>query len=225
MIRQQRGFTIVELLIAMAIFSFMSVILSAGIIRLFQIYEAGASIRVSQQAGRTIAEQITRDAQSADTVVVGNDPSGTGRYTTICLLTNQIVNNTPTLSGPMYYVYDSTGGSYALTDQIGLWEKKVSLTSGDTQAQLEGQCTAPTNTTGAQQVSTNDTSVIVLTGKDFTENLLAAKLSIASNYDLNNIISPVVPAAGAQCSGGSGSRYCAITNLDITAGPTGGGGS
>jgi prepilin-type N-terminal cleavage/methylation domain-containing protein len=223
MSEEQRGYTMVELLIAMAIFSFMSVILSVGIVRLFEIYQAGASIRVSQQAGRTIAQQISRDAQGADVVVVGNDPTGTGRYTTICLLTNQVVNNTPTLSGPMYYVYNASGHYAFNANQIGLWEKKVSLTSGATQAQLEGQCAAPADTNGAQQISTNDTSVLVLSGKDFTENLLAAKLSIASNYDLADIIA-ADPVTGGQCAGGSTTRYCAITNLDITAGPTGGGG-
>jgi prepilin-type N-terminal cleavage/methylation domain-containing protein len=227
--RQQQGFTIVELLIAMAIFSIMSVILSSGIIRLFALYQSGASIRLSQQAARTIAEQVTRDAQGADVIVAGPDPSFTGRYNTLCFLTTQTTTTTTeTLSGPEYFVVDDSGGNYALTDQNDLWQMKVrekattaSQTPAQIQAQLESQCTPPGQTQQAQRVSPSDTSVITFGGSDVSGSLLSGVLSVASNNALADIVSANL-TSGATCTP-STTSICAVTNLNLTAGPLGGG--
>ena len=66
----QRGFTIIELLIATAIFSVIVLIATTVLIRIGQQYYKGVTMSKTQEAGRAVMEDITRVVQfsSSDTV-------------------------------------------------------------------------------------------------------------------------------------------------------------
>jgi prepilin-type N-terminal cleavage/methylation domain-containing protein len=233
-IKRQRGFTIVELLVAMAIFSFMSVILSAGITRLFQIYQAGTSIRASQQSAATISAKITRDVQAAQVVAVSNSYPMAGAYSSnfsaVCIL-NPVSTTTAnqTLDGSIYFVYSSSG-SYSPNDQIGVYEETglqiknvpVSAVTGlPTQGQLNNACTnaIPASTAGSTLLSTSDTSAIIFNAGFVTNNgvtLVQVLLSMAANADLANIDpTRTTSTTGGYCIDGTQARYCSVTNLNI----------
>lgn len=61
----QRGFTFIELTIAMALFSMVLISLTAGIIQLYKIYQAGLGVRNTQQVARVISDDITRVGREA----------------------------------------------------------------------------------------------------------------------------------------------------------------
>ena len=63
-IKDQAGFTLTELLLAMAFFSYILLALTAGYIQLNRQYVKGQTVREVHQAGRVLMEQITRDIRS-----------------------------------------------------------------------------------------------------------------------------------------------------------------
>ena len=65
MTNNQRGFTLVELLLATAVFSIALVGITAAIIQLFKAYQSGVSIRKTQNAARVISEELTRQARAS----------------------------------------------------------------------------------------------------------------------------------------------------------------
>ena len=74
------GFTLVELIVALAFFSFMLLIVSAGFLQVGKIYQAGVASRRTQQAARGTIDDITREVRAAGTI----DPAtGVGR---LCLV-------------------------------------------------------------------------------------------------------------------------------------------
>src|SRR5579859_2625197 len=77
------GFTLVELIVAMAFFSFMMAIISIGFIQITHIYQAGVSSRRTQEAGRSIMEDIAREVRSASAI---DSSSGIG---VLCLTGGQ----------------------------------------------------------------------------------------------------------------------------------------
>lgn len=88
-IKRQAGFTLVELLISMAIFSFVLMIIVSGIIHLLKQYQAGVSARNVQQNSRYALDDITRTARisraanaSADTLCLTTEGGKTIYYVT-----------------------------------------------------------------------------------------------------------------------------------------------
>lgn len=68
------GFTLVELLVAMAFFSFMLLIISVGVIQVARIYQSGVAARRTQSAARAVVEDVTREVRDARRLaVVTND--------------------------------------------------------------------------------------------------------------------------------------------------------
>lgn len=65
----QRGFTLVELLLATAVFSIALVAITAALIQLFKMYQSGISIRKTQHSARVISEELTVKARAAQTVI------------------------------------------------------------------------------------------------------------------------------------------------------------
>ncbi|HEX7260055.1 MAG TPA: type II secretion system protein [Candidatus Saccharimonadia bacterium] len=65
----QKGFTLVETVLAMAIFTFVLLILVGALTGLYRIYRATAGIRDTQQQARTVSEEITRATRNASYVI------------------------------------------------------------------------------------------------------------------------------------------------------------
>lgn len=64
-INKQKGFTIIELLIATTIFSFVLLIATTGIIRIGNLYYKGITVAKTQDAIRNISDELTRSVQFA----------------------------------------------------------------------------------------------------------------------------------------------------------------
>lgn len=63
--RNQKGFTLVELLLATAVFSIALIAITAAVIQLFKAYQSGISIRKTQSTARILSEELTRQARSS----------------------------------------------------------------------------------------------------------------------------------------------------------------
>lgn len=89
------GFTMVELLFAVANFAFIMMIAISAFIAVMQVYNKASFARQTQQAARTAIDQISRDVQSAHSYwlsdITSPSPSpmcidGSGQSTCLCLL-------------------------------------------------------------------------------------------------------------------------------------------
>ena len=69
----QAGFTLVEISLAMAIFTFMLLVVSMAYINIARLYNASTAARTVQQNNRFAMEQISRVARSAGSATVVTD--------------------------------------------------------------------------------------------------------------------------------------------------------
>jgi prepilin-type N-terminal cleavage/methylation domain-containing protein len=64
--KRQKGFTIVELMIALAFVAFILIFATTAVIQVMQTYNKGVAIKQINQAGRTTLEALTRFLRTAD---------------------------------------------------------------------------------------------------------------------------------------------------------------
>lgn len=79
----QAGFTLVEISLAMAIFTFMLLVVSLAYINIARLYNASTTARNVQQNNRFAMEQITRVARNARDVTF-SDVNSEGGVTHVC---------------------------------------------------------------------------------------------------------------------------------------------
>lgn len=63
----QSGFTLVELLMAMTLFSFMLILITSGFITVAKIYQSTLAARKTQSSARLAIEEVARQARNANT--------------------------------------------------------------------------------------------------------------------------------------------------------------
>ena len=124
-VKRQHGFTLVELTIAMAMGGVLLLVMSTGIIKLFTVYQAGVSIRNSQQSARILSDVITRDIRASYGMGTIDDSTTKG----LCLMTT-----TPDTLGKangVAYYYTKVANKNTTTQVL----KKTTITGT--------QCSAP----------------------------------------------------------------------------------
>lgn len=91
--QSRTGFTLVELIVAMAFFSFMLMIISIGVVHIMRIYQSGVASRRTQTSARAVVEEITRDTRAASRI-----PSATLGRNRLCLEGNNTIDYVRTSS-------------------------------------------------------------------------------------------------------------------------------
>lgn len=66
---KQRGFTITEMMLAMAFLTFMLIFLMTAVVQVMRLYNKGLAIRQINQAGRQFSDDFTRTARYGSTAV------------------------------------------------------------------------------------------------------------------------------------------------------------
>lgn len=77
---QQRGFTIVELLLAMSFVSLLLMAITMTIIQVTNIYTKGLTLRSVGQVGQTLAQDMRRSIESSRPLDIGTDENGGLHY-------------------------------------------------------------------------------------------------------------------------------------------------
>lgn len=93
----QRGFTLIEIIIAMSIFSLSMVVLTMSFVGLVRTQRIAASDRATQQNARSIIEDIVRNTRSSKDVIECKNINGTD-----ALILDR--------SKPLIYYRNSAGG-------------------------------------------------------------------------------------------------------------------
>lgn len=190
----EAGFSMIELLLAMAIFSMALVIVSAGFINIVRLYQSGLASRSTQQNARLLLEEMSRtvrDSGSATPVAVTTGVGGVTVFSRVCLQNGSRI---------VVFAVDGAGN----------------LRQGTTTAP---NCPAPVFDSSWKTI--NDSSVRVTqfavdsTGKvGPAGGTVMMTITVASNNNINNLDPNT---NNTTCRPGAGSQFCAVTTLSSTA--------
>ena len=196
-IQRQGGFTLVELLVAMAVFTFMLLIISVSFIGIIHITQSGTASRNAQQTSRLILETVERQLRSSQRVAAVMDPASGGRLGRLCLYT------------------DGRYVQYAVDGANNLRVGDIALPAFDT-------CAAPSAATLAtwQLLNDNATSVrrfVPTTSVAIGSGLDGGTASLQLSVTGNGISPAELTADQSACLPGAVSQFCSVTNLATSA--------
>ena len=222
-LKRQDGFTFVELVMAMALFSFVLLVLTTGVIKLFNIYQAGVGIRNTQQVARLISDDIVRNGRKAVTyqlyqpvspsnlvnVTVAGGLAVAQPHDAICFYST--FGGLPAVSeGTIYYSELATGPGVG-PNEFNIFRSRIT-----------NPVCSPANKTGATQ-RLNSKSVSVL--KFDAQPGPAAPVNLANRVVRFDIVLGAMTAIQPEdlvkrtgvnevdCRGQAGIQFCSTTNV------------
>ncbi len=195
LLRHQQGFTLVELIIAMAVFSFMMVIVSAGFIQVVRIHQSGIASRTTQQNARLVIDAIMKDVRQSALAATANP----GQLNWLCLARG---------SQTLEYAVDGSGN----------------LRVGAIATPASGTCPAPVfnstwRTLNDPAVTVTQFAVTTTPPTQPGLGTTMVTLTLASRNNLD-----ALDATKTRCLPGAGSQFCAVTTLNSGAALRGGDG-
>jgi len=211
----QSGFTLIELTLAMALFSFALIFIVVGFNSIMGLYETGLAMRDTQQVARRALNEIVLDARGATTVTKA--AGGAAHQQTICL------------DGPngmiMYDVNDGElfRATYALTEEPTHVVNGVQTPYCPSYlpAQSSYRDTRQIITPNGPESNSNSVQVVSLTA-NISQGLSGSQLSAPQPQDLtvtlgvagNQVVQDnnlVFKGSTPECA--IGVNYCSITVL------------
>jgi prepilin-type N-terminal cleavage/methylation domain-containing protein len=192
---QSKGFTIIELLVASTVFSVILLICMTGVIKMGQIFFKGTITSQTQEATRSIIDEITQGIQfskgnvgAVSGVTSGQVCIGNKRYT---FITNKQLNDTP----------DSTQVAHVLQRDVN---------PGCTTDPLDNPVELLTPGMRLTKFEVRPLDGPVATAKLWQVNVWVV-------YGDEDLLTAADPTTGhRQCNGGAGSEYCAVSELSAT---------
>jgi prepilin-type N-terminal cleavage/methylation domain-containing protein len=190
----QDGFTLVELIIALALFSFMMVFVSMGFIHVIRIHESGVASRTTQQNNRLVMDAISKDVRQAGLAGSG----GPVRLNYLCLRKG---------SQMLQYAVDTNSNL-----RVG------------TITAAPGTCPAPAfgaswRTLNDAKVAVTQFAVTTTPATQLGLGSVTVTLTMASRNNLD-----ALDSTRTRCLPGPGSQFCAVTTISSGAALRGGDG-
>lgn len=189
--QNNRGFTLVELMLAMALLSFVLAIVSVGFLQIGKIYQSGVASRNTQQVSRRIMEDIAREVRSATAIIV---PVNTSTDNELCLEANS-----------SFVRYQrTTDGTF----------KKAIYSGGDCTSAIPGGATV----TLLIDPSLNNNHG--LKARKFTTKPIKDASNASGSVEVNLVVTTgaddLVNSDNTCKPGDAGSQFCATTSLTNT---------
>ena len=221
----RRGFTIIELLIATAVFAVILLVVISGVLQFTREYYKGVISSNTQNAARSLADDVTRTIQFGDAGAITplHPSSSSPAVTGYCIGTSKRYSFAPNyeLSGSVQHVLVTDSGSGCGPGTLALNPAAPGFTMPSGGRELLGDNMRVSKFTITQLGSTDtyDVSVRVVYGDD--DLLCSPGIAPASAGGCN----PSAPA-GSQavfgthndlvCRINAGSQFCAVSQLDTT---------
>lgn len=198
----QKGFTMVELLIAMAVFSFMLSIVLVGFVSIVRIDQAGLTSRATQQNARDLSDTVTQSIRTSTQAWTSTVSSSVN---TLCL--GDIGGTTE------YALFASANGS--------------DLYSGPGPATASQPCNAPASPPSSWRKLNDDNVAVMLMQASVTPPIpgtlgtVSLTLGVASRNDLADTVLQPNPSditkSQVACKPDAGDQFCAATTLTTSA--------
>lgn len=189
----QKGFTIVELMIATTVFSFVLLVASSGVIAIGRLYYKGVTSAKTQEAARSIIEDVSRARQ-----FTGGDYSFGGAA-----------------GGLQSFCFGQDRYTYLINNRVT--DDSTLGIRHDINADI-GNC-APISSGGTELLDKNmrllNFTVSSVGGGQFSINVRVAygDNDLLTTYD-NSGVPNGLPSSGAECKSGiAGSNFCAVAEL------------
>lgn len=193
--RSSSGFTLIELILSMAFFSFMMLLISVGVIQVMRIYQSNLATRRTQQAARLAVEDITREVRTASRVA-------TATIDELCLEGNSTIK----------YLRRDYGNEAAVLHKQRLQGNCASATVVE-----ETRLVGDLNPTGSQvQARQFDATIL----RDSSNNPSSVKFVIGITTGARDLITTV--NGRYVCRPGAGSQFCSATSYSSSISVRGG---
>lgn len=190
--RHSSGFTIVELMIATAVFSTILVAITVGVMYFTRQYYKSVYTSETQNVARDIADEVANAVKFGSSAVTTISSTTPGQPVLFCA--GGYVFYTPSLY--------SGNGRYNGTPSTGFYRQPMP----------NGTCTAPTNTTNRKQLLAKNMRVAKINFVASASGLYTFSITVA--YGDDDLLSD--NGETAQCKTGAGSEYCAVSSLVTT---------
>lgn len=200
----QKGFTIIELMIATTVFSTVLLVAGTGIISIGRMYYKNINTTRTQEAARSVMEDVTRSLQFSEGII--SNPETAGNVDVRCF-------------GEDRYTYIINDRSYGLKiDNI----PDTGCSLGDAASGTDVQSDARQLLGSGMRLMQFDVSPGV--DENFKVNIKVAfgdddLLSIYNNDGEPQWVGSAVPsddAAGTECKSGPGSTFCSVAGLETS---------
>lgn len=185
-VNKQAGFTLVEISLAMAIFTFMLLVVAMAYINIARLYNASTAARNVQQNNRFAMEQISRVARTAKSMEVSTSDS-TGGLRSICFAS--------TNGSELFYLHSLDANDIQKNEL-----RQASVTSCSTPPSSFKTLSSASSNAARLQASTAPSGTVTIS------------LWMVSKTDLLDSVS----GSNLQCKSGVGAEFCAINKLTTT---------
>jgi prepilin-type N-terminal cleavage/methylation domain-containing protein len=202
-----KGFTIIELMVATLVFSVILVIITSGIIALTNQYYKGITSTKTQAAARAIMDTVAQDIQLApsggvspsanSTNVPGMQYFCTGTHVYSFLLGKQLVDSAPVVLNQSQHVFVQSQQTSGCADPSSF----PPVSSANRELLTPG-------------MRLTKLSVQPITGLTNTNKLWQINVRVDSGDDDLFTVNP--PNDTSVCKGGAGSQFCAVSELTTT---------
>lgn len=191
--QSQKGFTIVELMMATVVFSMVLLTVTVGIIQISRVYYKGLNEIDVQNTTRTVMDTITQGIQFNGGVITDTPTPSIGALQAFCIGNQQFSYRLG------YQLVEGTAGAQQTTSSL-----RQNTTSG---------CpTAPAKATGQEFLSPR-MRLSKLTVKQVAPGTYAVSVKIAfGDADLFNNPTTTNPT----CKPNAGSQFCSVSELTST---------
>ena len=201
--KNNKGFTIIELLIASGVFSFFLLILLFSFIQISRMFYKGVNMSNTQEATRTIVSSLTDDIRFAQ-----SNPS--------------TIQSSAANANIKYFCVADHRYRFILGNQIGYTNTNpynINSNFGFVRENVTGGCLDP-GTTGAGGISPQEILDNGMQLNWLSVGCNEARCFISTHvvfYSERDMLLPNYTDASAECSGAlAGSQYCATASYSAT---------
>lgn len=228
--RSERGFTLVELLLAMAYLGVILMFTTLVTIQILATYNKGVSLKQINQVARTLTEDMTRVSNSGSTA---SFQSGDGF---MCIGDTAYLWNTPDRlrddngdgnpDGAVYRLDNGLSGKPLGLVKTNMGVRATAVAYDVSKGNMTDYCTAPNiagsviDSTTVTELTSDQVRVLEFTRTTPANNARLAKIQLALgtyNSFLGQQATPIKQANGRwQCQPSSVGDFCAASNFETT---------
>lgn len=216
---KRRGFTIVELMIAISVFSVVMIIATTGILLIARQYQSGVTKTAMQSATRDIHQKISDSIKYSGGSIYQIDSGGVTGYSVVCAGNTRYFYRKPIVTENKI----STGSEFNSMSSLYFQQQTDDYTPGNS----VGKCgyissVATEDLKIAQQLLPNNAKVAVFdvattVDDDGITNASTIETTfVRGDYDLFNL--PSIPG-GLKCKSGVGNEWCSVVSLSSIVNP------
>jgi prepilin-type N-terminal cleavage/methylation domain-containing protein len=200
---RQKGFTILELIIATGIFAVLMLVILGAVTQIGRMYYKGVTSSRTQEVSRTIIERVTQEIQysGSDAWNAPQQSSASGQNV-LCVGNSRF-----------FWVTNRPKSSTA----VGLWTDDGNSGAGACNASLANLSSAtPTVATNARELLPDGMRIVNFTVTSAGTDLYTVSIRVVYWTGPDSELDSSGGIAATTCTGGAGATFCSVSELTST---------